>query len=459
VSRDNAIVMICKAILPFLVLAAGSAIRAEPFVLKIVDQTTGRGVPLVELRTTHNVRFYSDNAGLVAIDDAGLLGEEVFFLVESPGYEFPADGFGYRGKRVRIESGKTAELKLLRINIAERLYRVTGAALYHHALRAGNETPLAESQLNAQVVGCDSAQTAIYGGKLFWIWGDTSRLSYPLGNFHGSAAISQLPKIGGLDPSIGIDLEYFKNNDGFAQEIAPIEGDGPTWLTALVSTKDEQDNEHLVAAYNKIKPPLTVYERGLCEFDPQAKRFKKLFAFEKSARPVPTGHVFRHHDKERTWLYVGEAVPHLRVADRYESLIDPGQYEAVKADVRFTDAATGKAVKHHHGAVAWCPYRKKWISIFTQEGGESSYLGEVYYAESDAPEGPWRQAVKILTHDRYSFYNPLQHPYFSDAAGRYLYFEGTYSYTFSRKADPTPRYDYNQMMYRLDLADSRLHAE
>jgi hypothetical protein len=450
--------MIRKAIVAIWILSAATAVAAEPFVLRVVDEDTGRGVPLVELKTTHNVRYYTDNAGLVAIDDAGLLGEEVFFFVESHGYQFPKDGFGYRGKRLRVESGKTAELKLTRINIAERLYRVTGTELYQHAIRAGERAPIEESRLNAQVVGCDSVQTTLFDGKLFWIWGDTSRLSYPLGNFHGSAAVSQLPEHGGLDPTVGINLDYFQSNNGFAQEIAPIPGDGPTWLTALVCVKDDDGRERLVATYDKIDPPLKVYERGLCEFDPDGRRFKKLFAFESTKTLAPRGHAFRHRDGDREWLYFGEAVPHLRVPERYESLIDPRQYEPVKADARFIDTNTGAPVKHHHGAVAWSPFRKKWTSIFTQEGGESSYLGEIYYAEADAPEGAWRKAVKILTHDRYSFYNPKQHPYFSEDGGRFLYFEGTYSAMFSRKSDLTPLYNYNQIMYRLDLSDRRLQG-
>src|SRR5262249_10300175 len=53
-------------------------------------------------------------------------------------------------------------------------------------------------------------------------------------------------------------------------------------------------------------------------------------------------------------------------------------------------------------------------------------------------------------------YNPKQHPYFDQEGGRFIYFEGTYSHTFSGNEHPTPRYDYNQIMYRLDLADERL---
>ena len=46
--------------------------------------------------------------------------------------------------------------------------------------------------------------------------------------------------------------------------------------------------------------------------------------------------------------------------------------------------------------------------------------------------------------------------YVTDAGGRIIYFEGTYTNTFSGNPQPTPRYEYNQMMYRLDLADERL---
>ena len=90
------------------------------------------------------------------------------------------------------------------------------------------------------------------------------------------------------------------------------------------------------------------------------------------------------------------------------------------------------------------------------EIGGTSQVGEIWYAEAEAPVGPWLHPRKIVTHDRYSFYNPVHHPEFDEEGGRRIYFEGTYTREFSGNPEPTPRYDYNQIMYRLDLADPRL---
>jgi hypothetical protein len=63
----------------------------------------------------------------------------------------------------------------------------------------------------------------------------------------------------------------------------------------------------------------------------------------------------------------------------------------------------------------------------------------------------------VVTHDKYSFYNPKQHPVFAKEGGRVIFFEGTYTTSFSGNTDPTPRYDYNQVMYKFDLDDPRLN--
>jgi len=140
---------------------------------------------------------------------------------------------------------------------------------------------------------------------------------------------------------------------------------------------------------------------------------------------------------------------------RQRALIDAGRLEPGEAWNRTAEADTGLPIHLHGGSVAWNPYRQRWVMIAVEQGG-SSFLGELWYAEADQPHGPYDTAVKVVTHDDYSFYNPKQHPYFARDDGRVIYFEGTYTRTFSGTAEPTPRYDYNQIMYRLDLSDPRL---
>lgn len=96
--------------------------------------------------------------------------------------------------------------------------------------------------------------------------------------------------------------------------------------------------------------------------------------------------------------------------------------------------------------------------VFVELGGTDSFLGEMWYAETADPTGPWRWAVKIATHPAYSFYNPVHHTFLDEAVGRYIYFEGTFAETFSGARFAIPRYDYNQVLYRLDLDDPRLRA-
>ncbi|MGC4014176.1 MAG: hypothetical protein QM755_06590 [Luteolibacter sp.] len=335
-------------------------------------------------------------------------------------------------------------VEIPRINIAERVQRLTGGGLLYHQQRFNGSAVQPPTGL---VFGCDSVDTAEHEGKRYWLWGDTNRPSYPLGNFNTTFATTPLD----LNPKEPVTFHYFTQPDGFVKGIAPMPGPGPTWLDAMVSLKDKDGRSHLVATYAKIKPPMDTYERGLCEFDEAGQVFKKIRVLVLDAKLYPSGHAFRSGNQ----VYFGQATPTLKIPDRYESWLDDTQWNAVNCDIAFTDATTGKPVKAHNGSVAWNPWRKRWISIFTENGGTSA-LGEIRYAEAETPEGPWRKSIKIVTHQRYSFYNPLQHPEFSEEGGRVIWFEGTYTATFSGNPSPTPRYDYNQILYRLDLADPRM---
>lgn len=481
---------------------------ASYFSIEVVDVATGRGVPLIELETVNNQRFVTDSNGLIAITEPELLGENVYFHVRGHGYEHAADGFGFRGQKLDLRPGGSARIEVARRNIAERLYRVTGGGIYRDTLLLGREAPIQDPLLNAQVFGSDSVVAEVYRGRIHWFWGDTNRPSYPLGNFHVPGAISQLPANGGLDPGVGINLEYFTGDDGFARPTAQLPGEGPTWIGSLTVLRDADGGEQMYAHYVKVRKALEVYEWGLVCFNDERREFDKVVTFPIDAPIQPIGaHTFQHaEDGGERYLYFAHPYPFERVKADPAALADVDQYEAFTCllpgstlkqpqldraadgklrhawrraapaldhiteqrlirqklirpeEARFAlrDAESDRAVVAHRGSVYWNDYRNRWVMIFTEFGGKTSNLGEIWYAEADAPTGPWQSAHKIVTHDKYSFYNPKQHPFFDQQGGRVIYFEGTYTQSFSQAPAATPRYDYNQIMYRLDLADPRL---
>jgi hypothetical protein len=479
---------------------------ADYFTIAIVDEATGRGVPLVELRTVNDVRYWTDSNGLVAFHEPGLMNQTVFLHVSSHGYDYPKDGFGFRGKALKVTPGGKATLKIRRINIAERLYRMTGAGIYRDSVLVGAKVPLREPVLNAQVFGSDSVVSALFHGKLYWFWGDTNRPGYPLGNFFTPGATSHLPGKGGLDPEVGVDLQYFVDADGFAKSTAKLPGKGPAWISGLVVVRDRAGQERMFTQYARITPPLTTHERGLAEFNDRTKQFEKKLTFDLNNPLFPVGHPFRHTEGGVEYVYFGNPFPHVRVRATAEALMDVNLYQAYsclregstdqkplldrddKGKLRFAwrtgglpltptlqdrllkegklskeerlyylhDVETGKLVRIHAGSVCWNAYRQRWVMIAVEIYGTSSFLGEVWFAEARTPVGPWTNARRIVTHNRYSFYNPKQHPLFDKESGRFLYFEGTYTTLFSGNTEPTPRYEYNQIMYKLDLADRRL---
>ncbi|MFO0869789.1 MAG: hypothetical protein U0935_12725 [Pirellulales bacterium] len=480
---------------------ASSAVDLRPFGIRVVDQDTGRGVPLVELRTVNEIRYVTDSAGYVAFREPELMPGRVFFQVRSHGYEFPADGFGFRGTVLDAQPGGSATLKVRRQQLAERLYRITGSGTYADSQLLGHAVPPRSVRRQGQVLGSDSIVCTLHRDRVYWFWGDTQRPDYPLGNFHVPGATTPRPGPGRWSPQTDIPLEYFLGENGRAKETAHLPGDGPTWIGGLASLPDAAGRECLLAAYEKIQPPLTVAARGLAEFDDERREFRVVREIPIDAPLRPQGHPLRRHENGVEYVYFGEPFPWIRVIATREAYLDLAQYEAytalrsrsasepavverdeqsrpkfawrrggrpwsldgerqlLQADQlkpaealgRLIDPATGKEVRAHRGSVAWNEFRQRWIAILVEWGGSSSLLGEVWYTESLEPQGPWQRAIKIATHDHYSFYNPKHHPFLDEDGGRRIYFEGTYTRTFSGNADATPRYEYNQILYRLDL--------
>ncbi|GAB4319817.1 MAG: hypothetical protein Kow0059_13970 [Candidatus Sumerlaeia bacterium] len=537
---------------------APAAPQTKYFRITVVDRATGRGVPLVRLTALNGLAHWTDSAGVIAFFEPGLMGREVWFSIDSDGYGVAPDAFGNRGVRLHVEPGARARVEVERRQIAQRLYRLTGAGIYLDSVLLGDHPPIREPLLNAGVAGQDSVLVAPYRGRLFWIWGDTTNLSYPLAaNFKVTGATSALPNVvqspaaaagvyetaaaqppdneshdavpaesesgmplsapeaaaskqpGVADPEVGVDFEYFKRGD-FVKPLAPFDSPGPVWLSSLLVLPDGSGRERLLATYHLIKPQMTKTGRGLAQWNDEREEFEILAHRSLSDVIQPDGHPFRVREGTTEFIVFPSDTRMTRCRAEYAALLDISGFEGwtcLREGERFDpdspasaaldrgpdgrlrwawrratapigqhqqeslvraglitpaerwfhllDPATARPVLYHAGSIYWNDWRRRWTMVFTEFWGTSA-LGEVWYAEADTPLGPWGYAVKIATHKKYSFYNPVQHPEMARDGGRIVYFEGTYATTFSGAETPTPRYDYNQIMYRLELDDPRL---
>jgi hypothetical protein len=429
-----------------------AVLAVEPCRIEIVDKENGWPVPLVELRSTHETRHVSDNLGLIAIDDPDLLGREVWFHVKGHGYGVPKDGFGYEGVRTTLKPGGNFRIEVSRRILAKRLGRLTGAGQFAEGEKLGIAPLLPETG----VFGCDSVLTARHDGKLFFLWGDTTLPGYPLGIFHSSAATTPLLPLREFKPPLSMPYTYFRDAKEKPRGVAQMPGEGPTWLTGMISFPENR----LVATYSKIRGFLEEYEVGLCAWAPDKAMFvpeKVIWKKENGAKPLLLkGHPVRWKDENgKAWILIGDPFPEARIPDDFESWKNPATWEKVQSPAA-PRTAGGEEIKPHRGSIAWNSFRKRWTAIFTQNFGKPSAFGEIWYAEADSPFGPWDSAVKVLSHDNYTFYNPRIQTDLTPDNVSFILFEGTYTAEFSDHAHPTPRYNYNQILYRLDLDDARL---
>ena len=492
----------------------GSSLRPRPFEIQVLDADTGRGVPLVELETVHNVRYITDNAGRVAYDEPIRPGETIFFSIHAHGYEVPKDGFGIAGARLKIEAGGRAEVKLKRRNVAERLYRLTGQDLYRDSVLLGHDVPLQKPFGPGMVAGQDSTLAAEYRGKIYWFWGDTNRLSYPLGLFRTAGATTSLPGPE-LKPSVAIDYHYFTGDDGFARNMVEVEDPkGVVWIDGVTTVPDPAENgrERLVARFSRREGLSKALEQGMVVYNDD----RELFEVRTTLPLSEEWRFLRDHPTPvqvdgEAFLASGNPFPVTRVKRSLDAVLDPKAYTSwscavegesspsklmprrkpdgsldwrwqngppvtAKDEARWIEGRAirpeeayflpedvsrpGRRITPHTGTIQWNEHRQKWVLVvveLTMDKESPSMLGEMYYSEASEAHGPWRKAVKILSHDKQTFYNPVHHPFFDEDGGRTIYFEGTYCNTFTN-SPATQRYNYNQMLYRLDLDDERLRA-
>jgi hypothetical protein len=134
---------------------------------------------------------------------------------------FRSYGYQEAGGAFHTTPGGSAQITIERRNLAERLYRITGAGIYEDSVQAGLTAPIARPLHNANIKGQDSVQAAVYKNQICWFFGDTL-YEVGFGNFRTSGARSQLPGQGGLDPSVGINLEYWVDSGGSSRQMMPL---------------------------------------------------------------------------------------------------------------------------------------------------------------------------------------------------------------------------------------------
>lgn len=482
--------------------------------IRVVDDETNRGIPLVYLRTTFKTIHVTDSAGYVAYHEPGLMnGGPVWFTLNTYGYDVPLGGFGQAGLQIHPKSGESVEIRLKRTQVAQRLYRMTGYGVYRDSVLLGKPVPIKRPILNAMVTGSDTIQCAKYQGKLFWMWQDTDQVACPLGNFNMTGATTALPEF--LDPERGLNFHYFTPGDSpkkFARTMVNIEletkGNFPLWVDGLTVVPDTMGREYLIGRYYASGPGLGIcIEEGLVIWNDEEQMLERLVKFDQCNALAPMGHTIYVRDNGTRYAYYGKNV---RVKADYESASDPSQYEAftclsrdgkkarrgldgtliwswvkggipvnyettpdlVKAGIikaeespyRLKDIESGKAFEVSQVGIAWNPYLNLWVNIVQEKMGET-LAGEIWFSTAHAPEGPWSHARKVATHFMNShgytsnsndFYNPVQHYELMREGGRIVYFSGTFVNTFSGNPWSTPYYNYNNILYKLELNDTRL---
>jgi hypothetical protein len=503
-------------ILSYLITSPGqlTTLPNPYYKIRVIDEETGRGIPMVELRTTNRISYYTDSNGITAFYEPGLMNQMVYFYLYGPGYEYPQDILGSRGIALPVSAGDSALIKMKRLNIAQRLYRITGAGIYRDSYLLGLPVPTRYPLINGKVMGQDSNLSLIYKNKIFWIWGDTFKPSYSWGNFSVSAATSELPSRGGLNPEVGVDLNYFVDSTGFSKKMIEIPGPGFVWFDWLMTVKDENNQEKLVAKYARVKQNFENYERGIAVYDDKKEMFVKYRKLEEWLGDYcVTHHPIKVKVKNNIYYYLTSEFSFSRVKPELLSVSDPAAYEyfsclatgteyqktesrldrdrggkliwdwkfntdpvdfkrqqelvdsnKIKPEekwIHLQDFPTGNLVSLRRGSIHWNDYRQRWIMIFEGE------MGDIWYAEGDTPTGPWVFARKVAEHDHQlynpshlynpsSLYNPSHHPFFDKHGGKTIFFEGTYTNIYTGHQSIVPRYEYNQLMYQLALDDPRL---
>ncbi|GAB4275085.1 MAG: hypothetical protein Kow0029_15940 [Candidatus Rifleibacteriota bacterium] len=467
---------------------------------------------MVELELENGLKLISDNDGFITLFAPDLEGKTARFKITGNGYSTgQRDFWGEESFTTTIQAGKFEKCYLKRTQLAQRLYRITGASRYNHTILAGKKPRFETSDLlPGGVIGQDSVITVPWKNRLWNFYGDTLGLS----GFNFSASCARLPFSDKMhpsfDPDIGLPLEYLVDENGFAKKMIETGKKGFTWIEYVLPVKlfANSKSKSLLARYVLHSSLEKAEEAGFALFQESEGSFRIVKRFKtskghKCTHPVPifigserryllfpwemTGveyseivneqehffyTCFRKMDSKakRTKGFLlngekcyierdskGRAIYSWRKGGVAASslfqqiLLQKGVM--TEDDVLFAplEIDSGKRIARFDGSIAYNSFKGCWICI-----SQGIKPGDIIYAEADTPTGPWGFARKVSEFKRYNLYNPAQHPWFAQENDRFIYYEGTYTNFFSDSPGKNPEADYNQVMFKLDLAQEDL---
>lgn len=469
------------------------------FKIKVIDADTGSGIPMVTLSPLTRAKYITDSNGYIAMNEPSLMGKSIYFQVKSDGYSYPMGADGRHAVTLDCVAGDSATVKMNRINVAERLYRATGADIYKDSYELGEHVPIKNPMLNANIFGQDSNLATLYQGNIFWIWGDSFLPHQYHGNFAVAGATSRFPSKGGLDPNIGVNYDYILDENGSTKPMINLEKLGYVWFDWIMNIQHE-GKETLVAKYANVNSHFANYERGIAVFNDEKQVFESIKQIDEwMPYPHNCNHPFKGKEKGEEYFYLTSEFNFQRVLPVLDSLIKPTAYESftclkpgTKFDlnnlqldrdaagkliydwkkntdfidlrrqnklvdlgeinksegwIQLRDVNTGEIISDAgKGSVFWNEYRQKWVLISGKKN--------IWYAEADTPVGPWTYARNVACHKSF-LYNPTQHPFFDEEGGKSIFFEGTFT-KFMSQEEIVPKYDYNQLMYKLSLENEQV---
>lgn len=490
------------------VVSGGSldpAYGSEPMRIKVVDRT-GRPMPLSQVRVepSGGATFFTDSRGIAAVRQPGFMGRTARAYASSFGHNYGAEF-------VEFSPGGSHTLRLQQSfddNVADRTYRLTGAGIYRSSWIFGETTPIDNPLMNADVLTQGRAASTVFRDELVWFFGSTG-VSVEAGRRKRvTAATSRLPDQGGLNPEVGVNLNYVTDPSGSARNVAAgVLGETVTVKGLMVTPTDPPQ---LFATFQRHSD--ATIRQGLLKWNESRKKFRQVKLFPEDTRVKLCPNVTRVRSDGREWFYFACPLPLVRVPATPKAIKDISRYQTftpVKAGASWdgkhteraegnrwewktgtptadhprerelrrnfwfpdragihhlTDFQTGESFVAREGTVFWNEFRQKWIMITNEFVPRGPRKGNVYYAEADSPIGPWVYARKVASHrdtlkdpyrGNFSFQDVKQHPELTRDEGKTIFFSGLFKRTARGQA--VPRYNNNHLMYRLDLTDNRLH--